>query len=164
MTTGKGWFFVSMSTKVKEKNFFNPIMQLINPNYPWKSKVKQIKTIQEKMLQRYTLYSITQTRTTRTTTFLDFFYHLSYTWVDFICFTCLPILSLLEEHFGQSELRTSLKELYRIHSITFVLLKGTIIFKRHLSGAASVGEVSVINNFRELWWSITRKCSWWSNF
>ena len=37
---------------------FNASMELINPNYSWKNRVKQIKATQEKLLQWCILYSI----------------------------------------------------------------------------------------------------------
>lgn len=46
--------------------------------------------------------------------FLVFYYHLSYTCGEIICWTCLLFLSLnpLDSQFGHFVLRTSLKELY----------------------------------------------------
>ena len=42
MKTDKLYFTISMTNIAKEKNFFLKIIQFINPNYPWKNRVKQI--------------------------------------------------------------------------------------------------------------------------
>ena len=41
-----------------EINSFNTIMQLINPNYPWKNDVKQTKINQEKLSQSSIFFPI----------------------------------------------------------------------------------------------------------
>ena len=41
-----------------EASSFNGSMEIINPNYSWKNRVKQIKTTQENFLQWCILYSI----------------------------------------------------------------------------------------------------------
>ena len=48
---------VSLETIAKEMNFFNTIMQLINPNYSWKNGVKLRKINQEKLSQKWHLLS-----------------------------------------------------------------------------------------------------------
>ena len=53
-------FSFPIATFDKETNFFNKIMQLINPNYHWKNQVKQIKINLEKLLQICICYSITK--------------------------------------------------------------------------------------------------------
>ena len=76
-----------------ETNSFNIFMHLINPNYAWKNWVKQIKTTQYKLLQWCFFYPLLRTQTTGQNagkfSFFNFWYHLSYTWVDLICLACL---------------------------------------------------------------------------
>ena len=49
-------FFFRVSLLNIKTNFFNTIMQLVNPNYTYKIRVKWIKTTQTKLLQWYIFY------------------------------------------------------------------------------------------------------------
>ena len=63
-----------------ETNFFNTIRQIINPNYAWKNCCNDGSS---------TPLLITQIMGSKCGNFFfNFWYHLSYTWVDFICLTC----------------------------------------------------------------------------
>lgn len=56
-------FSFSIATFDNEKNFFNKIMNLINPNYHWKNGVKQVKINLEKLLQICICYPLLRTQT-----------------------------------------------------------------------------------------------------
>ena len=108
------------------------------------------------------------------TTFLEFYYHLSYTWVDLICWTCLIFLNSpwwpVWTFYAQN--LTTLKVLYWILWLSVV--KCRAILNEHPSVAASISEylwskilerspkfsevlTVVKHNKKILWWSILKK-------
>ena len=77
------------------------IMQLINPNYSWKNAITQIKSSPERLQQRVFFYTVAKDLEPikgvkcSINIFLDFCYHLLYTFEDFLCVTCLAFLKPL---------------------------------------------------------------------
>lgn len=114
----KMWLFpVSISTILRKTKSFITIVQIVNPK---KKKWCQTERLLKKVVAK--VYPLPLIRTQMLTVglkcirnyFLVFYYHLSYTCGEIICWTCLLFLSLnpLDSQFGHFVLRTSLKELY----------------------------------------------------
>ena len=100
MVTEKLSFFYFHGTHCKGDKFLYQIIQLINPNYPWKDGVKQIKPTQKKSSQSYILcliikvtYPSVRTKNTSRKWFLYvYFRHLSSnSLLDLICFLTYPV-------------------------------------------------------------------------
>ena len=86
MMTEKVSFFISTATIAKEANFFDTMTEFLNPHYPSKNGVKEIKSTQEKLLLRCDFYHIpnnpdngNRVKTQQKFFFLDINCHLSYT-------------------------------------------------------------------------------------
>ena len=94
-------FPISMTTIVRETNYFITIMQLINPNYPWKNSQTDVyskncgKCVPSTLLlSAQTLILTMGSKCCKNVkmSFLDFYYHSSYTLMDLICLTNLIFL------------------------------------------------------------------------
>ena len=108
----KYFFAVSMETVIRETSSFIAIKQLINPDYLWKNRVKQIKTTQEKLLQRCIFYPSTKdpdpsnrVKMQQKLLFKIFTTICLYTWVDLIYLAALNFLNPFNGQFGLSVIK-----------------------------------------------------------
>ena len=140
-------FFVSMATIMRQANSFIKIKQLINPDYPCKNGVKQLKRLLKKNYCKcvsFTLLIWTQNLATPSKCnkkcFFGFTTICLYTWLDLFCLTCLAFLKSLCWPLWIFAFKNPSKDIKLCVNYNLCIIKRKALFNENISVAPSVSE------------------------
>ena len=149
-------FFVSMATIMRQANSFIKIKQLINPDYPCKNGVKQLKRLLKKNYCKcvsFTLLIWTQNLATPSKCNKKYFFGFTticlYTWLDLFCLTCLAFLKSLCWPLWIFAFKNPSKDIKLCVNYNLCVIKRKALFNENICGSFCEW-MSVIKHFRVL--------------